>query len=59
MSHLCDRIIIAVCIDRAQKLLDMRSMNDAFTRHHPRHSIFKIADDESKTNRSLEKPQGH
>ena len=44
--------------DGAQKRLDMRSMSWAFTRHHSHHSIFKMADDESKMNTSLEKPQG-
>ena len=39
--------------DRAQKRLDMRSMSQTFTCHPSRHSIFKMADDESKTNTSL------
>ena len=39
--------------DRAPKRLDMRNMSQAFTRHPSRHSIFKLADDESKTNTSL------
>ena len=44
--------------DRAQKWLDIRSKSHTFTRHHSRHSIFQMADEESKTSTSLEKPQG-
>ena len=44
--------LLCAVADRAQKRLDMRSMSQTFTRHPSRHSIFKMADDESKTNTS-------
>ena len=44
-------------MDRAQKWLDIHSMSQVFSRHRCRYSIFKMVDDKSKMNTSLEKPQ--
>ena len=55
----CCGTSFVVVVDRAQKRLDMRSMCHALTAIKSGHSIFKMADDESKTNTSLEKPQSH